>query len=271
MPSQAEAELAAIDEAAEAVRRRFPKFPRVAVVLGSGLGDVLKGGAEAMPYADIPNFPLPRVSGHSGVLEVGELAVLRGRCHFYEGHSMEALVRPVRMLARLGVGVLILTNAAGTMDRRMRPGDLMLIEDHLNFLGGNPLRGDNLEALGPRFPDLTAAYDPGLRKIALAAAKAERIPLRRGVYVAAPGPSYETPAEVRMFRRLGGNAVGMSTVPEAIAARHAGVRVAAVSCITNLAAGLAKEPLSHEEVLIVNRRAGGLLDRLLREMVRRIP
>ncbi len=270
MPSPADSELSAIDAAAEAVRERFPNFPPVAVVLGSGLGDVLATGGPTLPYSEIPHFPRPRVEGHSGVLEVGEFAVLRGRCHFYEGHPMEAVVRPVRMLARLGVRTLLLTNAAGTVDRRFRPGDLMLIEDHLNFLGGNPLRGENLEVFGPRFPDLTDAYDPGLRKLAISVARTERIPLRRGVYAAAPGPSYETPAEIRMFRRLGASAVGMSTVPEVIAARHAGLKVTAISCITNLAAGLARRPLAHAEVLETNRRAGGLLERLLRGILGRM-
>lgn len=270
MQSLVETELAAIDAAAAAIRGRFPAFPRVAVVLGSGLGDVLKTGGASLPYSEIPHFPKPRVAGHHGVLEVGEVAVFRGRCHYYEGHPMEAVVRPVRAMARLGVETLIVTNAAGSVHAALRPGELMLIEDHINLLGANPLRGDNFDGLGPRFPDLSAAYDPGLRRAAAAAAREAKVRLRRGVYAAVGGPSYETPAEIRMLRRAGADAVGMSTVPEVIAARHAGVRVAAISCITNLAAGLSKEPLTHEEVLETTRRAAGGLDRLLRALIRRI-
>lgn len=259
----------AIAAAARAVRLRVRRFPRVAVVLGSGLGDVLRFDGVAIPYGSIPHFPRPRVPGHNGILEVGEIAVMRGRCHYYEGHSMEDVVRPVRVLAELGVKTLILTNAAGAVNPRFRPGDLMIIDDHLNLMGTNPLRGTNLDSIGPRFPDLSDAYDPELRAVLTSAAKSARLRLRRGVYAALGGPSYETPAEIRMLRRLGADAIGMSTVPEVIAARHAGIRVAAVSCITNLGAGISRGPLSHEEVLETNRGAGKAMDRLLSEFLKR--
>ncbi len=264
-------EVSAIAAAARAVRRRVRRFPRIAVVLGSGLGDVLRFDGISIPYASIPCFPRPRVAGHDGILEVGEIAVLRGRCHYYEGHPMEDVVRPVRVLAELGVEILVLTNAAGAVSPGFRPGELMLIEDHLNLMGANPLRGTNLDSIGPRFPDLSAAYDPQLRSILIGAAKSARVRLRRGVYAALAGPSYETPAEIRMLRRLGADAIGMSTVPEVIAARHAGIRVAAISCITNLGAGISRGPLSHEEVLETNRGAGKAMDRVLSEFLKRCP
>lgn len=264
-------ELSLIDESAAAIRGRFPKIPKVAVVLGSGLSDVLRTGGTSVPYAELPNFPRARVAGHSGVLEVGDgVAVLRGRSHHYEGHPMEAIVRPVRALARLGVETFLLTNAAGACRRTLRPGDLMIIEDHLNLLGANPLRGENIDELGTRFPDLSAAYDPALRKLAAAVAKSAKVRVARGVYAAVPGPSYETPAEIRMVARAGADAVGMSTVPEAIALRHMGRRVAAISCITNLAAGLSKHPLTHAEVLETTKKAGQALDRLLRGIVEKL-
>src|SRR6185436_12213713 len=194
-----------------------------------------------VPYAKIPGFPRVRVAGHPGRLSlVGSAAILRGRVHFYEGHSMDEVVRPVRVLARLGVARVILTNAAGAVNRSLRPGDLMAIMDHLNLMGVNPLRG------GARFVDLTSVYDTaGLRG------------MKRGVYAAMAGPSYETPAEIRMLRRLGADAVGMSTVPEAIAAREAGMTVTAISVITNAAAGTTKSPVSHEEVLATAKRTRG--------------
>jgi purine-nucleoside phosphorylase len=260
-------ERVAIQSAVRFLHRRFPSFPRVAVVLGSGLGDVLREGGASIPYRSIPHFPKPKICGHAGVLEVGAVAVLRGRSHYYEGHPLEAIVRPVRILAQLGVKTVLFTNAAGTVHPRFRPGDLMLLEDHINLLGVNPLRGDNLDFLGPRFPDLSEAYDRELRRKALRVAKKIGVSLRRGVYVAMPGPSYETPAEIRMLRAWGADAVGMSTVPEVITARHAGLRVAAISCITNLAAGLSKHPLSHEEVLETNQGAGRSLDRLLKGLL----
>jgi purine-nucleoside phosphorylase len=234
------------------LRRRLPSIPRLAIVLGSGMGDLDLGASSVeIPYAKIPGFPQVRVAGHPGRLSlVGGAAVLRGRVHYYEGHSMDEVVRPVRVLARLGVSRIVLTNAAGAVNRSFRPGDLMAITDHLNLMGANPLRG------GPHFIDLTSVYDTtGLDG------------LRRGVYAAMAGPSYETPAEIRMLRRLGADAVGMSTVPEAIAARQAGMIVTAVSVITNAAAGTTKAPVSHAEVLRTAARARSKVAALLRKFL----
>ena len=240
-----------IARAASFLGRRLSARPEIAVILGSGLGDLDLGPVtDRLPYAKIPGFPRPGVGGHAGVLTAGgRVVVLRGRSHYYEGRSMEEVVRPVRILARLGVKTLILTNAAGAVNPKFRPGDLMLIRDHLNLMGVHPLRG------APSFVDLTVVYDRGLRK---------RVRLHEGVYAAMCGPSYETPAEVRMLRTLGADAVGMSTVPEAIAAREAGLRVLGISLITNLGAGLGKRPLSHAEVLAASLRAKPKLERLLR-------
>jgi purine-nucleoside phosphorylase len=246
------------EAASRFLRRRLPELPNAAVVLGSGMGGAELGRARAsVPYASIPGFPRPTVPGHAGTLSlVGRTAVLRGRAHFYEGCSLEDAVRPVRALAALGVRTLVLTNAAGGIARRLRPGDLMLISDHLNLMGANPLRGS------ASFVDLTAAYDPALRRLARRADGG----LREGVYAAMAGPSYETPAEVRMLRRLGADAVGMSTVPEAIAAREAGMRVLGISIIANRAAGLGKGGVSHGEVLVATARAAGRLGLLLRKI-----
>lgn len=243
-----------IARAAAHLRRRLPSIPRVAVVLGSGMGDLDLGRSSVeIPYARIPGFPRVRVAGHPGRLSlVGRAAILRGRVHYYEGHSMDEVVRPVRVLARLGVSRLILTNAAGAVNRSLRPGDLMAITDHLNLMGVNPLRG------GPRFVDLSSIYDAaGLRG------------LKRGVYAAMAGPSYETPAEIRMLRRLGADAVGMSTVPEAIAAREAGLKVTAFSVITNAAAGTTKAPVSHADVLRTAARARGSMAAVLLRILAR--
>ncbi len=241
------------------LRRSLPVLPQTAVVLGSGLGAADLGPESArIPYARIPGFPRPRVPGHPGALSIiGRTAVLRGRAHFYEGRSMEEVLAPVRTLLRLGVRTVILTNAAGGVAPGLRPGDLLGITDHLNLMGSNPLRG------GPSFVDLTRVYDRDLLKRAEAVARRLGFRLKRGVYAAMPGPSYETPAEVRMLRRLGADAVGMSTVPEAIAAAEAGARVLGISLITNKAAGVGR-PVSHEEVLDRAKEAGARTAALLR-------
>ena len=229
--------------------------PTLAVVLGSGFHHVLTElrVEKKIPYAKIPGFPKPGVSGHVGELFFGILGgapvlVLSGRSHFYEGHAMERATFAVRALAAFGIRDLVLTNAAGGVNKSFRAGDFMSLTDHINFMGTNPLRGPAIPGLA-RFVDLTEVYDPRLRKILDRAARASGVRLRRGVYLAVCGPSYETPAEVRAFARLGADAVGMSTVPEAIVARQCGVNVAGISCITNLAAGIAKNNLSHAEVL----------------------
>jgi len=260
-----------LDEAAALVRRRSSLRPAIGVVLGSGLGafaDALEE-AVAVPFAEIPHFPASTVVGHSGALVVGRsrgvpVAVMKGRVHFYEGYGLDQVVFPVRVLGRLGVKSLVLTNAAGAINPAFAAGDLMVIEDHLNLLG-NPLLGPNEEALGPRFPDMSEVYDRGLRDVAEAACRAASVRCHRGVYVSLPGPSYETPAEIRMFRTMGADAVGMSTVPEAIAARHMGMRVAGLSCLTNMAAGVTERKLDHREVLETGERVkAGLLEVLAR-------
>jgi purine-nucleoside phosphorylase len=241
--------------AAAKLKKIFPLRPRLAVVLGSGFHRVLAGlrVAKKISYAEIPGFPKPTVSGHAGELYFGHLGktpvlVLSGRAHFYEGHEMERVTFAVRALAAFGVTDLLLTNAAGGINKKFRAGDFMVLTDHINLMGANPLRGPAIAGL-PRFVDLTEAYDINLRGLLFKAGKIAKLKLQRGVYLAVSGPSYETPAEIRAFAVLGADAVGMSTVPETIAARQCGLRVAAVSCITNLAAGIGKENLSHAEVL----------------------
>ncbi|MGC9529678.1 MAG: purine-nucleoside phosphorylase [Candidatus Bipolaricaulaceae bacterium] len=243
--------------------------PRVAAILGSGLSDVLPlQGERKLAFSEVPGFPAPSVSGHAGQVAVGTVGgrtvlVQRGRVHYYEGASLAEVVFPVRAYARLGVETLVITNACGGLGEGLQPGDLVLISDHINMLGQNPLRGPNLDQLGPRFPDMSSAYDPQLRERARQVARRLGIPLKEGVYVATMGPSYETPAEIRAFRALGADLVGMSTVPEVIAARHAGMRVVGISCVTNYAAGVTEAPLSHEEVIATTRRKAAELGRLL--------
>lgn len=246
---------ARVDETVAAIRQRTPSAPRIGVVLGSGLGgfaDALEGLVK-IPYAELPHLPSSSVLGHAGNFCFGrvsgvEVACMQGRVHYYEGHAMEAVVHGARTLARLGVSAVLLTNSSGGLDPSWAPGDMMLVTDHVNLMGVNPLLGPNDDALGPRFPDMTHAYDAALCDALRSVAKREKLVLREGVYLACTGPTYETSAEVTMMQRLGGHAVGMSTVPEVIALRHMGVRVGALSCITNLGAGLSKTPLSHHEV-----------------------
>lgn len=247
--------LALPQAAAAKLQKLCPLRPTLAIVLGSGFHHVLAGlrVEKKINYAKIPGFPRPTVSGHAGELYFGQLGqtpviVLSGRAHFYEGHAMDRVTFGVRMLAAFGITDLLLTNAAGGINRKFRAGDFMVLTDHINFMGDHPLRGVPLPGL-PRFVDLTETYDKQLRQILMRAGKRARLKLREGVYIAVSGPSYETPAEIRAFAALGADAVGMSTVPEAIAARQCGLRVAAVSCITNPAAGISQGQLSHEEVL----------------------
>ena len=248
--------------------------PRVALVLGSGLGEVADAVQDpvAFPYADLPGFPVGSVSGHAGRLVVGEfsgvpVAVLQGRAHLYEGIPPAQLAVPVRTVRALGAEVLVLTNAAGSLRAEVGPGQLMAISDHINLTGANPLVGPNDEAIGPRFVGMADAYEPELRARLHTAADEAGIPLADGVYLAVTGPSFETPAEIRAFRTLGADAVGMSTVLEVVAARHAGLRVAAVSAITNLAEGLGDEPLSHEGTLAAAGQAARDLQPVLRHFV----
>jgi purine-nucleoside phosphorylase len=250
-----------VQSAAERIRLTSKAFPATAVVLGSGLGGFASSldRAASIPYSDIPHWPVSNVVGHEGRLLIGEaagrpIAALSGRAHFYEGHDLRTVTFGTRVLGVLGVKTLILTNAAGGINSGFAPGDLMVIDDHINLLGSSPLTGPNDERFGVRFPDLTNVYSPRLRHLADEAAAAQGLTLRHGVYAACHGPSYETPAEVRYLRTIGADAVGMSTVPEAIVARHMGIDVLGISCITNFAAGVLPQPLNHDEVLETAKR-----------------
>ncbi len=263
------------EHAARFIRSRVaPREVRVALVLGSGLGafaDELEGAA-AVPYDEIPGFARPTVEGHAGRLVVGRVggvgvAAMQGRFHFYEGYTLEEVTFPVRVLGLLGAKSLVLTNAAGGLNNSYEQGSLVLISDHLNLMGTNPLLGRNDERLGPRFPDMTEVYDREYQEAAIAEARAMGLELRRGVYAALTGPSYETPAEIRMLRLLGADAVGMSTVPEAIVARQMSLRVLGLSCITNMAAGVLDKPINHEEVIETGERVRETFAELLRRVI----
>jgi purine-nucleoside phosphorylase len=244
--------------------------PAVGIILGSGLGAFADSLTDStvIAYADLPDFPKSSVVGHAGRLVIGQhgskrVVAMQGRVHFYEGYAPWQVGFPTRVLCRLGIRTLLVTNAAGGINTQFAAGDLMAITDQLNLSGYNPLVGPNDERLGPRFPDMSHAYDPGLLQVLRASAKAEGIALREGVYASLSGPTYETPAEIRMLRTLGADAVGMSTVPEVIVASHMGVKVLGVSCITNLAAGMSTQKLSHEEVSGTANRVKGTFTRLL--------
>lgn len=270
-------DLARVDEAAARLRERVGDVPPVAIVLGSGLGGFTARLADAVtvPYADLPHWPAPTVIGHMGAVVAGRVAgqrvlALSGRSHFYEGHALERVTFATRVLGRLGVRSLIVTNAAGGINDRFAAGTLMVIDDHINLMGRNPLVGPNDERLGPRFPDMSAVYTPRLRRIADEAAAAIRLPLAHGVYLAVTGPSYETPAEIRAFRTLGADAVGMSTVPEAIVARHMGLEVLGISCISNLAAGMEDVTLTADDVLATTTRVQGGFIQLVEAIIERL-
>ncbi len=264
-------------EAAQAVRERTALQPRVGLVLGSGWGTLAEALVErvCIPYTDIPGFPRSTVSWHAGNLWLGHLegkptAVMQGRFHPYEGLTAGEVAFPIACLHALGVRTLIITNASGAINEAFHPGDLMLITDHINFQGENPLTGLHEEGL-TRFPDMTYAYDPHLQDLAREAAREAGIVLREGVYVAFRGPSFETPAEIRMARQWGADAVGMSSVPEVIMARALGMRTVAISCLSNMAAGILPQPLTAEEVMDVTQKALPAMERLIRGLVRRLP
>ncbi|MGB7622764.1 MAG: purine-nucleoside phosphorylase [Terriglobia bacterium] len=251
--------------------------PRIAIVLGSGLGAFGEQVAnrQVIPYAEIPHFPRSTVQGHSGNLVLGEIgkvpiAVMQGRVHYYEGYSMREVTFPTRVLARFGIQRLILTNAAGAINKRFKPGRLMIIEDHLNLQSTNPLLGPNEDRFGLRFFDLSDAYDKEMRKVASAAARKMTLTIHRGVYAGLTGPSYETPAEIRMLRTLGADAVGMSTVPEVIVANHMSVKCLGISCITNMAAGVVPQKVNHEEVMQTGERVKDDFIRFLQAIVPRL-
>ena len=245
-----------VQEAAAYIKEKLGgRAPEIAITLGSGLGDLADHLVDAVqiPYGEIPHFPVSTVAGHKGQFVVGklegrEVLCMQGRFHYYEGYDLKQVTLPVRVMKLLGISTLIVTNAAGGINAGFRPGNLMLIEDHLNLTGENPLIGENLEVFGDRFFDMTVAYDAGYRALAEQLAAELNIPLQKGVYAWLTGPNYETPAEIRYLRAIGADAVGMSTVPEVLVARHSGLRVCGISCITNLAAGMGDGLLSHEEV-----------------------
>jgi len=265
---------ARLDALEAAVRRRSDVVPELGVVLGSGLGGLADelDDAVAIPFDELPGWPAATAPGHHGRLLLGRLAgrpvvLLQGRLHLYEGNDPGLVVQPVLLFGRLGAKAVILTNAAGGLDPSYRPGTLMVIRDHINLTGRNPLLGPNADAIGPRFPDMTEAWSPRLRTALHAAGHAERIELEEGVYLALTGPSYETPAEVRLYAGFGAQAIGMSTVLECIAARWAGLEVCGLSLITNAGAGYTGEPLTHDEVLAAGATAGPVLGRIIRRFV----
>jgi purine-nucleoside phosphorylase len=260
-----------VQECLAVVKKRAPALaPKAAIILGSGLGDFADSleGKVVIPYSELPHFPRSSVVGHAGRLVLGTLqgqtiVAMQGRVHFYEGYEAWQVAFPARVLCAMKPNALVVTNAAGGINLDFKVGDLMAITDHINLGGWNALVGHNDERFGPRFPDMSHAYDPALRAKLLECAKEESVALRQGVYACMSGPSYETPAEIRMLRTVGADAVGMSTVPEVVTASHMGIKVAGISCVTNLAAGIGKEPLSHAEVSEVANRVRGVFGRLL--------
>ena len=267
--------VAHLDEACAYLRSRLgDRKPEVGITLGSGLGTVADRieGPLFIPYGEVPHMKCSTVTGHVGRFVVGVLGgrqviCMQGRLHFYEGHALSDIIFPVRVMKQLGVTSLIVTNAAGGINTSFQVGDLMLIEDHINFMGTNPLIGPNDASFGPRFCDMTYTYTPALRQAAQEAAQSLGLTLQKGVYLGCTGPSYETPAEIRAFRTLGADAVGMSTVPEVIAASHCGLQVLAFSLITNMAAGILDQPLTEEEVIEIGNRRGSDLQRLITRIV----
>ena len=250
-----------IDRAAAYIRERISISPKLGLVLGSGWNMILEDIRDAVriPYGEVPGMVQSTVPGHAGEWVFGKIGghgvcVMAGRVHYYEGHSLKDVTLPMRIMKALGIEKVVLTNAAGAVNKGFEPGDMMVVTDHINMTAANPLIGANEDALGTRFPDMTKAYDPEMRAVARSIAEAQGLTLRDGVYMWLTGPTFETPAEIRMARILGADAVGMSTVPEVIAARHGGMRVLALSCMTNMAAGVLDQPLSHQEVLDTMRR-----------------
>lgn len=245
-----------IIESVNYIKEQIPFEPEIGMILGSGLG-VLAEEVEnptVIPYNEIPNYPVSTVQGHKGQFVVGTLEgkkviIMQGRFHFYEGWNMDQVTLPVRCMKLLGIKTMFVTNASGGVNENFKVGDLMFIRDHINFMGTNPLMGANLEEFGPRFPDMSYGYNPELLEMGQRVAEELGIPTQKGIYVAVTGPSYETPAEIKAFRTLGADAVGMSTVPEVIVANHMGIKVLGISCITNMAAGVLPQPLDHSEVM----------------------
>lgn len=259
-----------IQEAVNYIRSKTGKRPRIGLILGSGLGGYGDTISDAVyiPYGEIPHFPISTVEGHKGRFVLNDTVIcMQGRFHYYEGYSMEEVTFPIRVMKLLGVESIIITNAAGGVNEAFAGGTLMLITDHINFMGSNPLIGRNMDSFGTRFPDMSYAYNKDYQRLAIETAEELGIPLEQGVYIGFTGPSFETPAEIRMARIIGGDAVGMSTVPEVIAANHSGIRVLGISCITNPAAGVVDKPLNHEEVQEAANKVQKDFTRLIQRLV----
>jgi purine-nucleoside phosphorylase len=264
-------------EAAAFIRQKTRLQPQIALVLGSGLGGFAEelSNATTIPYAEIPHFPRSSAEGHAGNLVIGKVAdvavaAMQGRVHYYEGHSLQRVTFPMRVFARLGIRAALLTNAAGGISANLKQGCLVVIRDHINLQGGNPLMGPNDERFGVRFIDMSEAYARDFRQIALEEGKRHKIDIYEGVYAAVSGPSYETPAEIRFLRTIGADLVGMSTVPEVIVARHSGIKVLAISCVTNMAAGILNQPINHAEVMETGARIRGQFVALLSSVIPRM-
>jgi purine-nucleoside phosphorylase len=266
-----------LTETVELIRKVSDFEPRIGLILGSGLGELAEEIEKlaVVEYKVIPHFPVSTVAGHKGRLVMGRFCknnviCMQGRFHFYEGYTMQQVAYPVRMMKMLGVNSLIVTNAAGGINTSFSPGDLMLIRDHINLMGTNPLIGENDEKIGTRFPDMSQAYSEDLRQLACDAAAKEGVDLKQGVYAGLTCPSYETPAEINFLRIIGADAVGMSTVPEVIAANHCGLKVLGISCITNMAAGIVQKPLNHSEVIKTTKEANSRFTQLIKSVIGRL-
>lgn len=266
-----------LQAAAQYIKQKYPHSIDLGLILGSGLGPVAEQITDSicLAYEDIPHFPVSTVEGHAGQLVIGQMGgktvlAMQGRFHSYEGHHMNEVVFPIRVMHLLGIEALLVTNAAGGVQKEYFPGDLMVIEDHINLFGTNPLIGENLDEVGTRFPDMSVAYDQEYRDTIFRVALESGIYLQSGVYAGTSGPMYETPAEVKMIRTLGADAIGMSTVPEVIVANHAQMRVLGISCITNMASGILPEPLTHKEVVATAERVRGVFSELLIKTIEEI-
>jgi len=260
-----------LDQAREYIESKLKVRPDTALILGSGLGSLADDiyDRNELFYAEIPNFPVSTVEGHSGMLLSGKLwgkpvIAMKGRFHYYEGYDMQEITFPIRVFKLLGIKNLVVTNAAGAVNTGFKPGDLMIIEDHISFFAPSALRGRNPDRLGPRFPDMSGAYDKGLIRMTERSSQIEGIEIKKGIYAFTQGPMYETPAEIKALRALGADAVGMSTVPEVITARHSGIKVLGISCITNMAAGILDKPLNHDEVVEMAKKAEGKFRSLIK-------
>ncbi|MTT31217.1 purine-nucleoside phosphorylase [Terrilactibacillus sp. BCM23-1] len=269
--------LSTINEAASIVQEKMTVNPKIGLILGSGLGILADELTESVhiPYESLPGFPTSTVKGHKGQFVIGKLEgipviAMQGRYHYYEGYDLKQVTLPVRVMKEIGITTLIVTNAAGGVNLSFKPGDLMIINDHINMLGNNPLFGPNDDTLGDRFPDMSKPYHPALIEAAKQAANDIGLSIQEGVYFATPGPNYETPAEVRMIRTLGGDAVGMSTVPEVIVANHAKLSVLGISCITNAGSGILDQPLSHQEVIEITEQIKDQFVKLIKGIVKKI-